>query len=310
MAPLVSVVLPFYENEATIRESVESVLSQTWTDLELIAVDDGSGDGSFRIVAELARSDDRIRVLRQANAGVAAARNAGVQAARGRYCAFQDADDVWLPHKLEAQLELVGDRTLVYSDARVQDGRDSYPWARRNRATVDSYPRGDVYEALLAECFVATPTVIVPTDLLRDAGGFDTRLRTGEDHDLWLRLASDGVDFDYVPEPLVVVRRPGSLTSDPVLGREGRIRSFRVHETHVSGPRRSLVRRRIRTAREELELFLRHRAWRSVLAGETRAARRDLVHSLSVRPLSPRAWLALSLTLCPPLARRVVRGRA
>lgn len=102
---VVSVVMPVYNAEATMRRSIESVLGQTHARLQLVLVDDGSRDGSAAIIDEYARRDIRITALRQANGGVAAARNAGLQAAFGSHVAFLDSDDWWEPRKLELQLQ-------------------------------------------------------------------------------------------------------------------------------------------------------------------------------------------------------------
>ena len=101
---LVSVIMPVFNAESTMRRSIESVLAQTFAELELIVVDDGSRDGSASIIAEYAARDARVRPLRQDNAGVAAARNAGITMARGSHVAFLDSDDWWAPRKLELQL--------------------------------------------------------------------------------------------------------------------------------------------------------------------------------------------------------------
>lgn len=100
----VSVIMPVYNAQATMRRSIESVLEQTHSDVQLVLVDDGSRDASPDIVAEYAARDPRIVAIRQANAGVAAARNAGVRAATGSFTAFLDSDDWWAPRKLELQL--------------------------------------------------------------------------------------------------------------------------------------------------------------------------------------------------------------
>lgn len=310
MPPLVSVVLPFYKDQETVGAAVESVLSQTMSDLELIAVDDGSPDGSVEIVSELARSDDRIRLVRQENGGLSAARNAGLRAARGRFCAFLDADDLWLPHKLERQLPLLDARTLVFSDAWCEeDGRRS-PWCAHVDRNRSIYPRGEVYDELFARNFICASSVVLSMELVREASGFDESLRSLEDWDLWLRLARAGVSFDYAHEPLVMCRiRPGSLSRDSVEMRVAAARLLALHAPHVLPEGRGVLRQRVRGARKDLEVALRKRAWGAVLAGQMHAARPDLVRSLLVRPYSPRAWLALSLTVCPPLARRLVQAR-
>ena len=99
--PAVSIILPTYNRVDTLERAVRSVKAQTFGDWELIVVDDGSQDGSDALIEKIARDDPRIRLLRQANAGVAAARNTGLSAARGGWITFLDSDDAWLPHFLD-----------------------------------------------------------------------------------------------------------------------------------------------------------------------------------------------------------------
>ncbi len=124
---LVSVVMPVYNAEATMRRSIESVLEQTFAALELVLVDDGSRDGSAAIIQEYVLVDPRVRSLHQANAGVAAARNAGIAASRGSHVAFLDSDDWWAPCKLELQLDEMFRRDALVAYAGYQriaeDGR-------------------------------------------------------------------------------------------------------------------------------------------------------------------------------------------
>ncbi len=310
MAPLVSVVLPFYDDRETVGAAVKSVLGQAWSDLELIAVDDGSPDGSVEIVAELARCDDRVKLVRQANGGAAAARNAGLRAAGGRYCAFHDADDLWFPGKLERQLPLLGTRTLVFSDAWVEEGERRFPWSTMVHRSGGAYPHGDVYDELVSANFIPISSVVLPTPLVHEVGGFNESLRVLADWDLWLRLAAAGVSFDYVSEPLVLYRvRPGSLSSDKVSMRAEELRVFALHARHAPPARRRLLGRRTRTARKGLETSLRGRAWTAVLSGEPRAARRDLVASFRANPMSPKALAGLLLAGAPPMLSAVARMR-
>ncbi len=128
MPALVSVVMPVFNAQETLRRSIDSVLQQTYTALELIVVDDASGDDSSRIIDEYADRDARVRVHRQeANAGVAAARNVAIVAARGSHIAFLDSDDWWHPRKLElqlAQMRQTGAKVSYTAYCRVaEDGR-------------------------------------------------------------------------------------------------------------------------------------------------------------------------------------------
>ncbi|NEP84931.1 MAG: glycosyltransferase family 2 protein, partial [Okeania sp. SIO3B3] len=119
--PCVSVIIPAYNRADLIGETVDSVLAQTHPDIEIIVIDDGSTDNTADVLATYGSA---LRVIRQANAGQQAARNAGIRAATGDYIAFLDSDDLWLPHRIEAQLqrfEEVPEAGLVYCDAAVFD---------------------------------------------------------------------------------------------------------------------------------------------------------------------------------------------
>jgi glycosyltransferase involved in cell wall biosynthesis len=199
--PALSVVIPAFNAARHVSQAVDSALQQTFRDVEIVVVDDGSTDDTL---ARLAPYGERIRIVRQANAGVALARNAGSAAARGRYVAFLDADDVWQPDKTHRQLEAL---------AQEPDARASYTafqlvaddlTPKEVRRTVR---QGSLVEDLL--CLgnvVGTPsTVVCERDLLREVGGFDPDLSLGADWDLWLRL-SVRTPFAYVDEPLVLYR--------------------------------------------------------------------------------------------------------
>ena len=184
--PLVSVVVPAYNAERTLPATIASIDAQTVDDLELIVVDDGSRDGT----AELARTLGA-KVITQANAGHAAARNTGVAAATGRYVAFLDADDLWLPEKLERQLDEIrrnpAVRALQSGAARV-DNDLNVLWTELCRPSHDQ-----LWDTL---CFRNMPalmsTLLVERSLLEAVGGFDASLVILQDWDLAIRLARVG----------------------------------------------------------------------------------------------------------------------
>lgn len=199
--PEVSVVIPAYNAARYLPQAVDSALQQTFREIEVLVVDDGSTDDT---PARLAAYGERIRVLRQANAGVAQARNAGSAVARGRYVAFLDADDIWQPEKIQRQLDALaqapGDSasytafSVVSADLTLREVRRS---ARQGSLVEDLLCLGNV---------VGTPsTVVCDRDLLLDVGGFDPDLSLGADWDLWLRLAMR-TTFSYVDEALVRYR--------------------------------------------------------------------------------------------------------
>jgi hypothetical protein len=215
----VSVVIPAYNAAAWIGEALQSVLMQQGAELEVIVVDDGSADET----ATIAASYPGVRCIRQQNAGQAAARNAGIRAARGEFIAFLDADDVWLPGKVQAQLDVLQSRGLVwaYSDSLFFDARDG-----RDLRTFGEFARqqeGDILVPLFLGNFIGTPNVIAHHTVFAQVGLFDESplLRQREDWDMWLRIAAQ-YPVGLVRRPLARIRfHAGSST-----GREGVVRSF------------------------------------------------------------------------------------
>ncbi len=201
----VSVIIPAYNAEPFIVDTVQSALDQTYRDLEVIVVDDGSTD---RTVARLEGFGDRIRIHRQANGGVARARNAGVALATGEWVAFLDADDLWLPHKIARQLGC--DAPMSYTDRLNFGAMGGLPEVQ---SQVTPMRGGDLFVPLLCEGnFIALTSVMMRRDLFQRMGGFYTALNGTEDWDLWLRVAETN-EIAFVDEPLVRYRlHPGGLS--------------------------------------------------------------------------------------------------
>jgi glycosyltransferase involved in cell wall biosynthesis len=190
--PLVSVVIPAYRAAATLPRALNSVTAQTYTAWEAIVVDDAGGDGTAGIVASF--GDSRVRLLRRADrGGPARARNDAIAVARGDLIAFLDADDEWLPEKLERQVAaMTADPAngLVVCDMRAvyPDGSEGLSvFARQAPAEGPQ-----AWKALLASSFIGTSSVLTRRDLVVAAGGFDPDLAVGEDQDLFIKLALRG----------------------------------------------------------------------------------------------------------------------
>ncbi|HEV2884107.1 MAG TPA: glycosyltransferase [Pyrinomonadaceae bacterium] len=201
MAPTVSVVIPTYNLASLLPEAVASVRAQRCPNLEIIVVDDGSTDNTEEVLNSLTRDGD-LRWFRQENTSAAAARNRGIAEAKGDWIAFLDADDVWLPDKLAtqfAELEKNPGAAFSFSDVQVlfENGEQQDLPTRKSRSPL--------MLQLLSGNLFATPSVIVRRDCLNAVGAFDASLRTGEDWDLWLRLAAR---YTAVPvyRPLVLCR--------------------------------------------------------------------------------------------------------
>jgi glycosyltransferase involved in cell wall biosynthesis len=211
-SPLVSVVVPAYDAEPYLADSVGSALRQTWRELEVVVVDDGSGDGTAALAARLGEADPRVRLVRQANGGLSAARNAGLLAARGEYVCFLDADDAYLPDKIARQLaflEAFPRCDLVYSDHYVGD-------AQLTPLTLDTKsPPPIPMEKLLAYRNWFAPLAPLLRAAFRERIGlFDPDLPCSEDWDYWIRASRCGT-FAYLPGPVGVYRtHPGQMHHD------------------------------------------------------------------------------------------------
>ena len=200
--PFVTVVIPVYNAALYLRECIDSVLQQEGVCLEVIAVDDGSTDDSWDILGSYG---DSIRRIQQANAGVAAARNAAITAATGQWIAFLDADDVWNPGKLAQQLEVAGCEVadVVYTNAQ-NFGQPEH--VGELRLNPDTMPRGDVFADLVMENFVTLSSLMIRRKWFGTEQVFNPKLNGVEDWDLLLRLSAAGAKFAVLPEALVRYR--------------------------------------------------------------------------------------------------------
>jgi glycosyltransferase involved in cell wall biosynthesis len=202
---VISVVIPAFNAEGTIRATIESVLNQTYSDLEVIVIDDGSFDGTLAIARNV--DDPRLKVFSYDNGGVCLARNRGISHAAGELISFIDADDLWTSDKLEAQAKAAkqAEEVVAYSWTSYlydHDGR-LIPGAR-NRF------EGDVYGELLKKNFVASGSnILTRTELIRRTGSFDQTLPQCADWDLCLRLAAQ-CKFVLVPKHQVLYRQSAS----------------------------------------------------------------------------------------------------
>lgn len=183
--PTISVIIPNFNNAAYVATAITSVLVQRAADLEIIVVDDGSTDDSGAVITHFG---ERVRYLRQANQGLAGARNCGIRAAQGEWIALLDADDQWLPSYLATMTELTKrrpDGALYYCAAQCMD-QHGQELPRVVGAPVG--PPETTYQALVRANFLIPSTILVRRQAVVDAGLFDPQLRACEDWDLWLRL--------------------------------------------------------------------------------------------------------------------------
>lgn len=201
-APLVSVVIPAYNAERFLARAMRSALAQTYSHLELIVVDDGSTDGTAGIIR--AFPDRRVRHFSQPNRGQGAARNLGIRASAGRYVTFLDADDVYLPQKVERQVEFL----TTHPECQIVFCEAVHFYARRPDKLLMRKSRpdpSDMLRELLRSSFVNPNTMMIAGDTLRGAFLFREDRYYPEEWDLCLRLARAGHRFGHQPEGLVLV---------------------------------------------------------------------------------------------------------
>jgi glycosyltransferase involved in cell wall biosynthesis len=239
MASTVSVVIPTYNREKVISTALESVLAQTYTDYEIIVLDDGSTDNTRDLIRSYA--DRQVRYFYQDNKGIAGARNAGIRACSGAYIAFLDSDDYWLPGKLEQQMALFG-RHPEYGP--VASCCASVRYDGSFRATNRSGTSGRVLRELFKKNYIRTSAAVVTRQCLDTVGLFDESLKECEEYDLWLRIAAE-YPIGFINEPLAVyVDNPAGVSTDSLIGRLYRLQVLEKDYLQQHIPRR-LYRRRI-----------------------------------------------------------------
>jgi glycosyltransferase involved in cell wall biosynthesis len=213
----ISVVVPVYNAEHTIRDAIASIDAQATSELDVIVVDDVSTDATRDILKNEVSNRQGYRIIeRQKNGGPAAARNDGIGAASGDWIAFLDGDDAWLPRKLETQLALAAQHPDVdlWCAATVRLGVDATEGADMNEPGADPAHRAITLEEFVKHNPVATSTVLVKREALEACGGFDDSFVGPEDYDLWMRMAV-GHRLALIDSPLSQYRHVvGSLSMD------------------------------------------------------------------------------------------------
>ena len=206
--PHFSVIIPAYNAEATLASTVQSVLDQSFTDFEVIIVDDGSKDDTVRLALKLCAKDLRIRTVSQPNGGVSQARNFGATLAKGQFLAFLDADDQWSSDKLERHHALhEGDPMLDASFARVEFCADQDGQLLAGR-TISSLPEGylDIADVVIENPVGTASNFVINREVYEDLGGFDEDMRYAEDQEILALLLSEGGTLRGIDAPLVQYR--------------------------------------------------------------------------------------------------------
>lgn len=212
--PQISVVIPAYNAEHTIRETIESVQHQTFSDFELIVINDGSTDRTLEILQSI--SDPRLKILSYQNGGLSVARNRGISHATGEFIAFLDADDLWTPHKLELQLAALQQNPeagVAYSWTYFMNEQEKRLFPGRRL-----FYRGNVYADLLVKNFIAHGSnPLIRRQAIESIGEFDPTLSHFADWDYWLRIAKNW-SFVVVPEYQIFYRQSSRAMSSKVDG--------------------------------------------------------------------------------------------
>ncbi len=289
----ISAIIPVYNGAGFVADAIESVLRQTRPVREVIAVNDGSTDGTAEVLAGFG---DRITVVTQANAGLPAARNAGIRAAAGEWLGFLDADDWWSPEKVR----LIEDFLAAHADCGVVYGAAEHRWPD-GRTMVFRRDADWTHADLTRDLWFRNQVLgggsgaVVRRDLLDEVGEFDETLRAGEDWDMWIRLA-DETQFGYVDEIFVHRReRYDSMSREIDRMLEWDLRVFEKHLPLFR--RQGMTARQARRARAAI---LRRSGVAYFCAGQNDKAWSTLTQSLRLNPadiktLAPLAKMCLGL---------------
>jgi glycosyltransferase involved in cell wall biosynthesis len=305
--PVISVVIPARDAEPFVGEAVDSVLGQTFPDLELVVVvDERSSDGT--VDAASRTRDPRLRVIRESGVGVARARNAGLAASAGRFVVFLDADDRLRPRTLEllcGELESRQETVVAYTSyVKIDEaGRIRGP---DRPLEFTRTPSGRVLEAILEECFVKTPgAALIRRTALERVGAFDPRLAVGEDWELWCRLAAAG-EYAYVGDRNALIEyrlhpTARSLRCDFAQYRRTIAHVFGSAYVRAAVPPKRLARLR----RRQIAFVCTFLAIQRLRDDEPGRARMYLRRAIDARRTAWRAYVLLGLTWLPHLPRPV-----
>lgn len=281
--PTVSVVIPTYNRKDVVIRAVQSALNQSVPPLEVIIVDDGSSDG---ISGEtLLALGPRIRLITHpTNRGGAAARNTGIDAARGSWIAFLDSDDVWVPHKLERQFAELGKQVTridVFACANVLKCMDNEQCEPYNALPPSKRHLSEYF--LVDNCTLQTSSLVVPATLARQVR-FDERLKLHQDWDFVLRLVATGAKMSYLHECLVLY----DARNDPLrVSSKGNI-ELTLLWFQLVGP--LITKRATKTARHK---FVVQHGWVAWNYGDTDTWRGDVLEALRLRPFALSSWRLL-----------------
>ncbi len=308
--PKVSVITAVYNLQDIVLETIHSILAQTYADLELIVVDDGSTDATAERIEAV--GDPRLNLVRADHTGLpAGARRRAFEISRGEFLAVADGDDVLAPERIARQVEFLEKHPavgIVHSGYHhLLDGQIVPLPPRRDEPETTS--AADMLPRLLVNNDICGPTVMLRRSAIERAGGFfdtDPLLCGPEDFELWLRLCEAGVEFGYIPEPLMNYRiRRDSVSRNLLRNWRGNLRA--IEKAQARSP--ELYARHRKLVRERLSSTYRNLGRMKLIEGEP-GALADLWRAVQFLPGSARAWGWMVLGLCGHnVARAVVKAR-
>lgn len=275
---MISVIIPSYNSDKYIGEAIRSVLRQTCTDYEIIVIDDGSTDRTREIIEN---NFPKVRYFYIPNQGVSRARNYGIQMARGEFIAFLDADDLWLPEKLEKQLNVFNadkELMLVFTEHQVFDANGFW---KAKSSKKKRLMRGDVVKNIFLYSHVTTSTVTVRRHAFQETGFFEEDLKAAEDDNLWMRIALK-FRIHLLDEVLVHYRwTENSLSRSAINLLAGVLKNVELIENKYPELRKRLGRSNIRRKKSEIYSSQGYHLFSS---GDYTMARRYYLRSIVLYP--------------------------
>jgi glycosyltransferase involved in cell wall biosynthesis len=286
----VAVVLPCYNAEPTLQRALDSVYAQTYKDFHICAVDDGSKDRTRQVLAA-----NGCLYVSLVHGGPAAARNRAIRMSRSPFIAFLDADDEWLPRKLERQISLLKKEPnigMVCTRCVLHGSADG-----DGRASHDVAMSGRLFQALALNCFVFTPSVVIRRDCIEEVGLFQESLSVSEDFNLWLRIAARW-RIAYLPEPLAIIHKsPDSLSAtisdaERLKGGIAALQDVQANCGQLPPPEAKALRQALARRFYTYGSFL-------LKTGDTRPSRTALALSLKLQKSNWRALAKLAISFLP-----------
>jgi glycosyltransferase involved in cell wall biosynthesis len=297
--PRVSVIIPTFNCAQFLGRAIDSAMSQTYTDFEIIVADDGSTDETRSIVDQYGQ---KVLYAYQLNRGVSSARNLALAKATGEFIAYLDADDMWYPEKLERQVAFLDAHQecgMVHSEYSLINEQDEILHVRLYEETKRSVPQGYCIQDLLRRCHIQTVTVVERRSTFDRVGGFDKRLLIAQDYLHWITIAAEGQAIGYLAEPLGKYRRRGGS----LIGNYPRLLEDYVQICHI------LLHEKLLAARpgNEYEKILRARLYRlqrelaylDRIEGRSESAKRRIINLIKEWPSHPRLYLDLLKAYLP-----------